>query len=403
MSFLVYSTKLRQYVPDLAPEQAEDFVQQAWRDICNSNDEWTFLYAEDWWLAPASITLNGLQFVQFSTSVELGYSGMVLLAGLSNPAVTQRQLKVGVSAGPVYGISAIDTLQVTDGQINALSGTLQCLTSSPFSAGDVGKKIVVAGAETGGTDLETTITTYNAPNEVVLNVGAAVTVTGATVTWGSTLTLDRIYAEASTTNGSALCYRLYYSPSSTDFRRLDHLTDVILGYEFGWKIRPADDLDRMDPRRGSQNQPYQVFFRNYDRTSGLPIFELWPGPTTSRAYKVSYWRRGGEFATESETLPPSISEELLLTRARILAYEWAMVTDPDRNKRISYANGLTFLRSRYSTEGQPGRPLGLLEQAKLLDTDVYLKQFQAHPRTRSIGWPVDSNFMQNHAIPGWLG
>lgn len=399
--FLHYYNQLKQHVPALSPEQSQDFVNQAWRDIRESNDEWSFLFATEYWLSPASISLTGMTSTRNSATILLVHANLPQLGGQSNPALTQRQLKFGLTGGPIYGIAACDVQQVTDGAIVATSSTLTS-ASAPFSALDVGLLIRVPGAGVAGANLDTTIATYISPTQVTLTVAASTTVSGATVTWGSSITLDRLYREDSSTIQSALCYRIYYSPLTTDFRRLDHLVDPVTGYEFGWQIRSIDELDRMDPRRSSQTQPYQIFFRKYDESTGLPVYELWPGPTIQRAFTVVYWRLGLDFSADTDALPIQLTDELLLMRARILAYEWAMVSDPDRYKRQSFANALGFIRSRYSTEGQPGRPLGLLERAKHQDKSVYLKMFYRSPRNRAVGWPIDSAFMQNHAIPSWL-
>jgi len=402
-NFLVYTNKLRQWVPTLSPEQAEDFINDAWRDIRESNDQWSFLLAQEYWLAPGSISLTGIGVTQFSTTVTLGYAALVLVANLSNPPITQRQLRFGLSGGPIYEIASTNVQQVTDGDIVATDQTLQCLTSAPFVLGDVGKKIVVAGAGLAGADLETTIASFTAPNSVELTDAASTTVVGATVTWGSTITLARMFNEGTNSNASALLYRVYYSPLTTDFQRLDHLMDPITGYRFGWNVYPVVLLDGMDPQRSAVREPYQVFLHHFDLTTGLPVYELWPGPTVQRAYVVTFWKLGQPFVADEDHLPPQITEELLLLRARYLAYEWAAANDPDPKKRSSYDGLMQKARTKYSTEGQPGRPLGLLDQSIRRDEEVATIQGRWRPQHPGPGWPVDSNFAQSHAIPAWWG
>lgn len=397
-NFLVYSNQLRQYVPALSPEQAEDYVNQAWRDIRDSNDEWSFLYKQEYWLAPASIQLTGLTVTQFSNLVGLTHANLVQLAGLSNPPITLRQLRFGLTGGPIYSIADADVEQAADGDITA---TTTALTSAagPFEAGDVGKKIRVAGAGVAGGNLDTTIAAFVSPTQVTLAAAAVTTVTGATVTWGLQLTLDRLFNESTSTSQQALCYRIYYSPLDATFARLDHLVDPIMGYEFGWEVGALDDLDRMDPQRSSVLQPYRVYFHHYDPVGGLPVYELWPGPGAQRAYPASIWTRGSDFSADTDSLPRQIPQELLMLRARLLAYEWAMTADPDLRMRQSYSAALGLVRSRYSTEGQPGRPLGLLDQVRRKDKSTYLKETRMFPRRPGPGWPVDARFLQSHAFP----
>lgn len=404
-NFLNYSNRLRQFVPSLSPEQAEDYVNAAWRDIRESNDEWSFLYNVQYWLAPASILATGLGYSQFSATVTLSHASLSQLGGLNNPPLTQRQLRSGTTGGPIYSIASTDIIQVTDGAINAASTTLNS-ASGPFDASHVGLKIRVVGAGAAGSNLDTTIATFVNPTQVTLSLAASTTVTAALTTFGSQITLDRVYNEATNANGSGLVYRIYYSPVSQDFDRLDFVADPILGYEFDPHIRDKGELDRIDPRRGSQGQPYRLYFWGFSDTTGLPIYEMWPGPTAQRAYTVVYWKKGSEFSADADALPPRLAEELLLMRARMLAYEWAMTAEPDPRKAQVYMSALNYARSRYSTEGVPRRPLGLLDQAIRRDRSIALTRFKRYPRRYGPGWPIyDSNFAQNHAIPasyyGW--
>ena len=400
-NFLIYAAKLRQWVTGLSPEQSEDFINDAWRDIREANDSWSFLLAQEYWLAPGSINLVGLGVTQFSDTVNLSFATLLQVANLSNPPITDRQLRFGLSGGPIYEIAGTNALRVVDGAIT--SGTsLLTSVSGPFDISHVGRLIVVAGAGSGGSNLQTTIASFVSPTQVNLTLNASTSVgPSATVTWGSTLTLARNFNEATNANASATLYRIYYSPLTTDFQRIDHLMDPITGYEFGWEILPVDEIDRMDPQRASVTQPYDLFFHHFDSVTGLPVYELWPGPTVQRAYVVNFWRLGQAFVNDTDSLPPQITEELLLLRARYLAYEWAAANDPDARRRQSYSSLMDKAKSKYSTEGQPGRPLGLLDQAMRRDEEVALSQGRKRPRQPGPGWPVDSNFAQSHAIPGW--
>lgn len=399
-NFLIYTNKLRQWVPSLSPEQAEDFINDAWRDIREANDQWSFLLAQEYWLAPGSITLIGLGVTQFSTTVTLNHASLVLIAGLSNPPITQRQLRFGLNSGPIYEIAGTNALQVTDGAITSSTNVLNSATGA-FDASHVGRLIVVEGAGSGGDDLQTTIASFVSPIQITTTLNASTTVTNATVSWGSTITLARNMNEQTNASATALLYRVYYSPLTTDFHRIDHLVDSITGYEFGWDILPIDELDRRDPQRSSTTEPYQLFFHHFDSVAGLPVWELWPGPTVERAYTVTLWRLGTPFSADEDALPPQITEELLLLRARYLAYEWGAANDADPRKRQSYMALMGMAKSKYSTEGQPGRPLGLLDQAMRRDEEVATLQGRVRPRRPGPGWPTDSNFAQSHAIPRW--
>lgn len=402
-NFLTYSNRLRQYVAALSPEQASDYINEAWRDIRDSDDEWSFLHRTEYWLAPDSITItSGVGVTLNSATVDLSVAAVSALAGLNNPSLTVRQIRFSPSGGPIYSIASTDVNQVTDGAMTALSTTLVCATSAPFTAGMVGYSIIVEGAGVAGADLETTISAFTSTTQVTLIDAASTTVSGETVSYGSTLTLDRLYREATNATATAVIRRMYYSAEG-DVARLDCIYDPFVGYELMWDIGTAEELNRIDPTRSATGLPFRLFFREYDSTTNLPVYEMWPTPQTYRAYTVQYWGRGDEFVEDDDTLPPQIPEELLMIRARLLAYEWAMTNEPDSRKIAALAKMVQQMENRYSTYGQPGRMLGLLQQAKRKDHSVYRKSFIRRPRSGRIGYPIDSNFMQSHDTGNYNG
>jgi hypothetical protein len=402
-NFLTYSNRLRQYVAALSPEQASDYINEAWRDIRDSDDEWSFLHHTEYWLAPAAITVtSGMGVTQNSDTVDLSPAAVGLLSNLNNPALTAYQIRFSPSGGPIYSIDSTDLLSVADGDMTASSTTLDCTASSPFDSSMAGWSIVVVGAGVGGADLETTIASYASPTQVILTDAASTTVTGANVYFGSTLTLDRLYRESTNATATAVLARIYYSPLS-DMARLDCIYDPFMGYQFAYEIGTAEELNWIDPTRSSTGQPFRLYFREYDDTTQLPVYEMWPAPQAQRAYTVQYWSRGAEFTEDDEALPPQIPEELLMLRARLLAYEWAMTNEPDPRKIAALAKMIQQVETRYSTQGQPGAKLGLLQQTKRKDHSIYRKSFIRRARRSATGWPVDSNFMQSHAYGPYGG
>lgn len=399
-NFITYANQLRQYVPNLSPQQAEDFINSAWRNICDANDEWSFLLREGYWVSPAVLTLTGLTATKYSPTISLNHSALQQLSNQTNPALTLRQVRVG-AGGPLYGISETDVQWTADASINSGTAVLTS-TSGAFGPELVGKMIRVPGAGPSGSALDTTVSSFSS-GDLVLAHSASTTVTDVDAYWGMTLTLDRPYLEESLTGATVQILRAYYKPENTTFRRLSHIIDPIYGYWWGGLIQHVSQLNRQDPRRTSQGQPYQLYFNHYDPTDGLPVYEMWPAPTIDRAFSYWYWRSCPTFVNYTDALPPIIPQELLMMGARMLAYEWAATQDPDPRSRQSYSFALSNVRSRYSTEGQPGRPLGLLEQTKRNDKNMYAKEFIRQPKGRLTGWPIDSNFLQSHAIPPWYG
>lgn len=398
-NFLTYSNQLRQNIPGLSPQQAEDYVNEAWRDIRDADDEWSFLHRTEYWLAPGVITCEGLTVTQNSDEVVLTAVAVGQLAGLNNPSLTVRQFRLNGGGGPVYGIASTDVQQLTDGAITATDATLTS-ASGPFSVDDVGKLIVVEGAGASGADLETTIASYTSPTSVELTAVAGTTVTGATVSYGSTLTLDRLYRETTNTNATGVVQRMYYQPLE-DMARLDHITDNITGYQFAFEIGAPDELDRFDPQRAAVGQPFALFFHNFDATTGKAIYEMWPAPQAERAYTVTYWSRGTDFAEDDESLPVQIPDELLMLRARMLGYEWLMTATDDPKRIAAISAMMTRVTTRYSSYGNPRAPLGLLERARRKDHSVYRKAFIKRRRYGNSGYPITSSFLQQNDVGSW--
>jgi hypothetical protein len=78
-----------------------------------------------------------------------------------------------------------DLRTVFDGAMTSGSGTLTCATSTPFAAGDVGKRITVAGAGASGAQLTTTIASFSSSSVVVLTATASANVSAKGVSFGT--------------------------------------------------------------------------------------------------------------------------------------------------------------------------------------------------------------------------
>lgn len=79
-----------------------------------------------------------------------------------------------------------DGKMVRDGSISSGSNVLNCATSNPFTAGDVGKSIMIKGASTlQQTTLVTTITGFNSSSQVTIGSNAATSISNALVMFGT--------------------------------------------------------------------------------------------------------------------------------------------------------------------------------------------------------------------------
>jgi hypothetical protein len=144
----------------------------------------------------------------------------------------------------------------------------------------------------------------------------------------ATLTLDRIYAEGSGSLQAYQIYKIYYPAPESGFVRWASIYDPINAYPLRLGYNKTD-FDRWDPQRSAVSLPVYVgaytfgpfpsILQNYQ----LPLFELWPGPTSQIGYSTSYDVRGPDLVNDADIQPYAIPDDLILHRARWRAYEWA--------------------------------------------------------------------------------
>jgi hypothetical protein len=145
-------------------------------------------------------------------------------------------------------------------------------------------------------------------------------------------TLDRIYADPGSTTSTFQVYQVYYTAPVRDFmtlktaRNMSMYLDMIV-------TRGREWVDSQDPQRSWYQFPthvvaYKTDTRgagtvNQSATLGYAMFELWGQPVSPFVYQCYGLRRGVDMTDPNDTLPYSISEELVLAKARMFAYEWA--------------------------------------------------------------------------------
>lgn len=173
------------------------------------------------------------------------------------------------------------------------------------------------------------LTTFNPINQRQFRVGIS-TVCNITAWDGaSILTLDRGFPDAPAVTGNGYqIYQCYYPAPFQDHlsfvsvRDMVNFTDLILDQNMAW-------LNEQDPQRTWYYFPTHVvpFITGTDpnntATYRFPIFELWGVPLTNRAYQLYGIRKFPDLVSNSDTLPPQVTEEAVIARAKVYAYEWA--------------------------------------------------------------------------------
>lgn len=160
-----------------------------------------------------------------------------------------------------------------------------------------------------------------------------------------------------------------------------------------------EELDVWDPGRGVLGQPHVLAQYRYEANlagSNPPIldrhrFEMWPGPIQFRQYPAIYQKKGADLVA-GQAQPSIIPDELLMSRARYIAYEWA---NANQGKH-SELKGTNWMNLRQTANEEYQR---LLAQASRQDEEIFLQNYPL-PYGRSIH--LGSTYWQNHA-PIWGG
>lgn len=229
-------------------------------------------------------------------------------------------------------------------------------------------------------------------------------------------TLDRIYLANTAASQEYQIYKCYYGPPSmdgvtptTDFLRYLTINDPINGYVISGKrlSMTRETLNRRDPMRGSQGQPY--YTATYRPTpnqmaadgsiprglnQGIMQYEWWPHPVFGQAYIVQYERQNLSLGF-SDYLPNQCPPNLIRYKAQEFAIRWAQ----QNAGRIPELKGVNWPLLLVEVEKKYNF---VLVGAKRNDNEILTEILR--PGTAGIMdffGPVDSNWAQSHGVAGW--
>jgi len=100
---------------------------------------------------------------------------------------------------------------------------------------------------------------------------------------GMELTLDKAYAQDSTTSQDFEYWDEYYSPTSSDIGKIGGIS-----YDLPLRAKSLGYIQRLDPERTSTGSP--VYYSVYKRASegGVTSFDIWPVPDDNYGVMVFY-------------------------------------------------------------------------------------------------------------------
>lgn len=303
MSFLDMKSELAEAIPSLSRVYAGTLINRAWRVVRDSN-LWSFQLEQGGFSTP-NITTGG------SISVPGGIGSSTLVGDATASALW--------AALPFY-----------------FSPTVQQIRANGYSI----YSIIAAD--------------YTDPNAVIL-------------------TLDRPFIDPLPFY-TGVGYQMFqaYIPAPKHFKRWLNVADMFNCWALDiWTSRRTVNMD--DPARLYTSNP-NLFIglgtdqrgagtANASATLGQMLYELYPNPSTAISYQTYYVIQSPDLISNSDELPYPITQEIVLSKARVYAYEFA-----ESRKDIMAAKGSGANYSALKKEGE-AEFLMRLKMLRLIDKD----------------------------------
>ena len=218
---------------------------------------------------------------------------------------------------------------------------------------------------------------------------------------GSTLTLDRLYMESTSSGQAFQCYQCYYQPTDgngavlNDFSKFKAILNPVDGYAIvGPNLNVTrGDLDARDPTRGAQDLAYCIAPYTVG-ANGIPFYELWPHPTAQRGYVHLYQKRGVDLSANND-IPQTLSTHIVVQRALYYGYDWA-ITNMGRFPNLKGVNWALL-----KAENQRAYTKMLQDETRKDDElipDCYLPNLRDYLNAP----PIDSKFFQSHDVSAYF-
>ena len=140
-------------------------------------------------------------------------------------------------------------------------------------------------------------------------------------------------------------------------------------------------MDFVDPKRTSAGSPTILADRKWKTSPSsaatVPMYELWPHPTTLRGMRLLYWKIHPDFS-KSQALPYTIPNRIIKNYTRAQMSTW-----PGDNKnpnRMHSRIAANDFMARYEKDLQ----MAIIQDDEIFDTDFWLDTKMAD-RTGPIG------------------
>lgn len=329
-SFNDYVSELVGVFPRLSPEYAPKLVNRAWADIRDMR-LWSFQFDYGDILSPAIVTAGTVSVTEGSASVVVDAT-----AGAALDAVALLPAPIPPLSSPTLGIGR------------------------QFRIGSQSPIYSIIGWDVGTL----------------------------------TLTLDRVYSNATAAGQTYQVYKCYYATPAPDFVRYISVVNRTSGYAMRGKNLTVSQtkLNAIDPQRGGQGDAYVVASYQPD-ADGNPVHEWYPNPTNPSTYNCFFQRRGADLS-KTVPLPKSFPQAVLTNRALMLCCNWAMVNVATYPELAS----VNWIQARKSYEQDFKE--GLIQAIKQDDELMVQQPFLQGSTT---DFPLGGAFLQGHDVSSLIG
>lgn len=202
----------------------------------------------------------------------------------------------------------------------------------------------------------------------------------------NTFTIDRPWMEPAGAGQAYMVYQSYFAAPTaiTDFKRFLEIRDTTNNAPLDFWTYNRVDLSVIDPQRTVFNQPafvapYEVDARVGSPTLGNMLWELWGHPLSQLPYTYSYLRRGPLLVNPNDTVPAPLTDELVMWRAKEVAYPWA---ESQKGNGVARGAGADFQFLTQNASAEYAKELKIIADR---DRDLVQAYFHRFVRGAAVG------------------
>ncbi len=204
-------------------------------------------------------------------------------------------------------------------------------------------------------------------------------------------TISPAWPLADATNNSYTIANIYITMPS-DFKQFLIMVDPIRQ----WQLRTnvvATEINAWDPARTNVGDPWAIADLSFSST-GVPRYELWPGPSTQRGLTYIYQRQGAQLLEMSDTPIYPLRGTELFKGALADLTKWPGTADVPNPLFTNAAQLYPIYEADFQNQ---------ISHLERQDDDLYLSSWILDRYGNLPYAPYDSKWMQNHAFPAGPG